>query len=152
MILQWTFLLSSKRQSRSCTTCGCVSISSIFFKKKLITPPYCFESVSYIAVFMLLFFTSSCRHTFCEHVWLPGLVLCGYKSWCRFWFGHALVSAVYPLFIHLLVQTAVRGIQVSRYIDNHTVFCSIKNAQTHLYGHLQYCEKVCVFFDIYVYI
>lgn len=64
---------------------------------------------------------SSRRHALCEHVRLPGLVLCGCISWCRLWPGHAMVSALYPLFFCLLVQTTLRGFQVSGQIAQPTV-------------------------------
>lgn len=63
-------------------------------------------------VFTCLFSTSSCRNTLCQHVRLPGLVLCGCVPWGRLRPGDALVPALHALFLCLLVQTAVRGFQV----------------------------------------
>lgn len=112
----WTFPSSSKRPSRSCTTSGCVSESR--------TTQYCrhekdsthnFTAALHweSPVCSLSVLPSSRRHTFRQHVWLPGLVLRGRVSRCWLWPRHAVVPAVYPLFLHLLVQTTVRGLQVS---------------------------------------
>uniref|UniRef100_H2UC07 Secretory carrier-associated membrane protein n=1 Tax=Takifugu rubripes TaxID=31033 RepID=H2UC07_TAKRU len=54
---------------------------------------------------------SSRRHALREHVRLPGLVLRGLVSRGGLWPGHALVPALHPLLVCLLVQTAVRGFQ-----------------------------------------
>lgn len=69
-------------------------------------------------VVVLLFFLfcgvfSSCGHALRQHVRLPGLGMRGFVSRGGLWPGHAVVPALHPLFICLLVQTAVWGIQVS---------------------------------------
>lgn len=68
---------------------------------------------------------SSRRHALREHVRLPGLVLRGLVSRGGLWPGHALVPALHPLLVRLLVQTAVRGFQVScgRHLRNYFLSC-----------------------------
>lgn len=48
----------------------------------------------------------------CEHLWLPGLVLRGHRTGSGLWPVNALVHALHTLFLCLLVQAAVRSLQV----------------------------------------